>query len=162
LAFLLSTPYSCTQKNSAETDLQSNSESEISLPEKSSLKAEGFYFAKRRQNGVAPNDPPVFNRGDMVYLVVQNVGEFKRGKDGLNHVEMHMEIRNQIGAVIINKRNMLKNKGEKDLKNNILKNPYANYKTDLKEQPGTYHFTLTLVDNVTRDSLTTQADYFLE
>jgi hypothetical protein len=155
--------FSCSGKQNNEK-YSENEDNNINIHEnnQSQLNIDGFYFAKRKEKGVSRVDPPVFQRGEEVYLVLQHVGKFRRGDDSLNHVEFHMTVTNSLGEVIVDKNNILGSKGKKDLKNNILNNPFATYKTLLSEKPGTYHFKLTVRDLISLDSSVTEADYFLE
>jgi len=126
------------------------------------LTIEGFYFAKKTESGVQKTEQPVFKRGDEIYLVLQNVGEFSRGTDGLNHIELHMSISNSIGEIVAKERNILKQKGNLDLKENIAKKPFAKYKSTKEDEPGTFRFTIAVVDLIKNDSTFVEADYFLE
>ncbi|GEM_PF-1863432 len=160
---LLGSIYSCStpQNNEAVEDPEKE---DINIHEDNSKKlhVDGFFFAKRKEKGISAVDPPVFRRGDEVFMVLQNVGVFSRADDSLNHVELHMNIRNSDGELVEQKRNILGNRGKKDLKNNILNKPYVSYRTILTEHEGTYHFILTVVDRVSLDSCVIEADYFLE
>jgi len=123
---------------------------------------DGFYFAHKTKNGVLEVDPPVFTRGELVYLVLRNVGDFAADKYGEVEFEMHMYVSNDIGENVIVKRNILKERGKRKIKNNRLALPNARFQTTDEDKPGTYHFYITLEDKITYDSITVNGDFFLE
>ncbi|NJO87910.1 MAG: hypothetical protein HC831_02325 [Chloroflexia bacterium] len=41
----------------------------------------------------------IYQRGDEVYMVLENIGPFARGTDSLNHAEMKLEVTDAIGQV---------------------------------------------------------------
>ena len=152
---------SCSQNN--ETGIQEpTGDLSTNSNEVSGLTAEGYYFAGRTNSGIGRIDPPVFKKGDDIYLVAMNVGEFKKDKEGFNHVELHMAVFNEGGAQIVEHRNILGKDGAVELENNILEKPNARYKTQKEEQSGKYRFVLTVVDEITKDSTQISGEYFLE
>ena len=107
-------------------------------------------------------DKAIYQRGDEVYLVLKNVGPFRRGADSLNRAEMKMEIFDDLGEKIISRENLFGEKGHADFKNNILKNPYASYQTDIKDKIGKYTFKVTVYDLVAGDSTSIQENFTIE
>ena len=152
---------SCSQNNETEVKdpagIVNTQSSEFS-----GLTAQGYYFAGRTNSGIGRIDPPVFKKGDDIYLVAMNVGEFKKDKEGFNHVELHMAVYNDGGAQIVEHRNILGKDGAVELENNILEKPNARYKTKSDEPSGKYRFVLTVVDEISKDSTQISGEYFLE
>jgi hypothetical protein len=155
--------YSCknsVSENPVGSDTTSNVEEKLS--DSKILTADGFYFAKKNESGVEEVDPPVYNRGDLVYFVVRNVGNFASDNSGEAHFEMHMKVENSLGENVIIKRDVLKTKGIKKLKGDRINLPNARFQTSENDKPGTYRFFIVLEDKLSNDSITVAGDFFIE
>jgi len=98
---------------------------------------------------IDPVSEPVFTQGDIVALVLINVGKFRKGSDGLHHFDMDMEIKNSRGRVIGSKRNLLGEGGHLLLPDDIAESPYGSIDTNVSRlQPGRYSIKLTIYDQV--------------
>lgn len=98
---------------------------------------------------IEPVSEPVFAQGDIVALVLINVGKFKKGSDGLHRFDMDMEVKNSRGRVIGSKRNLLGEEGHLLLADDIAGSPYGSIDTNIVNlQPGRYSIKLTIYDKV--------------
>ncbi len=121
-----------------------------------------YNFAILENTKFIPYNKAIYHRGDEVYLVLQNVGPFQRGKDSLNNAQMKLEVTNSIGEVILLDEKVFKSHGHKDLPNNMLREPYAMYPSSQNNKPGKYTMTVTIYDLLKNDSLVVSDDFFIE
>lgn len=126
------------------------------------LHIEDYDFSVMNNNTFITYNKAIYQRGDEVYFVLKNVGPFARGKDSLNRAEMKMEILNAIGETIAYKDNLFGERGHADFSNNLLKQPYASYTTDSKDDIGKYTFKVTVYDLVSSDSTSVSDDFYIE
>ncbi len=153
--------FSCNTEEDKKTNindkdtLQKNEEDNI-------LSIEKFYFAADTPTGKKEITTPVYQRGEEVVFVIENVGKFEFDDEGKNRIELHMKVEDQTGMPVGKHRNILGEKGHIKTKNGYVKNPYAKFKTYKKDAPGTYTFNLTVVDLLKGDSVTVISEYFLE
>jgi hypothetical protein len=147
---------SCGNNSQKESGKEKN---KVSTPK---LHIEDYDFSVRENNKFIPYNKAIYQRGDEVYLVLKNIGPFARGKDSLNRAEMKMEIQNAIGERIAFRNNLFGERGHADFENNILKQPYASYQTDFKDEIGKYTFKITVYDLVSGDSTTVSDDFYIE
>jgi hypothetical protein len=89
-----------------------------------------------------------FERGDSIYLVLFNVGEFKQGEDGLNWFDVDAKVTDPSGKVILLKKEMLGEHGHIKLQNNTLKSPHIYFKTSTALPPGKYSIYMTIYDKL--------------
>jgi hypothetical protein len=111
---------------------------------------------------VAVDDPAVFKRGDVVHLVLQNVGPFKKDEKGLNWFDLDMEIIGPDGAVLLSQTGMLGDNGHFALENNKAASPYAKFNATSDFAPGKYKFKLTIYDKIGTGKATETAIFTLE
>ena len=121
-----------------------------------------YNFAILENTKFIPYNKAIYHRGDEVYMVLENVGPFKKDRDSLNHADMKLIVTNAIGEIISARLNLFGSRGEKNFENNILKSPYASYTSDQNDKPGKYTMTITIYDLLKRDSLVVSDDFFLE
>jgi hypothetical protein len=108
------------------------------------------------------DDPAVFKRGEAVHLVLQNVGPFKKGDDGLNWFDLDMEITGPDNVILLSQTGMLGDGGHLALENNMAKSPYATCTTTPDVAPGKYKFKLTIYDKIGSGKATETATFTLE
>ena len=113
-------------------------------------------------NKPIPYNKAIYHRGDEVFMVLKNVGQFARGKDTLNHAEMKVEIFDAIGQKIYLRENLFGARGHTNFKDNIIKQPYASYVTDHKDKIGKHNFKVTIYDLVSGDSTSVSDDFVIE
>lgn len=123
---------------------------------------EDYDFAVMENNKFIPYNKAIYHRGDQVYMVLKNVGQFARDKDSLNHAEMKMEIFDAIGELITLRSGLFGAAGHANFENNILHAPYASYDTDDKDKIGKHTFKVTIYDIVTGDSSMVSDDFYIE
>jgi len=94
--------------------------------------------------------------------VLVNVGPFKKGEDGLNWIEMDMEVRDPNGNIIFSEKGMLGENGHVNLPNNMATSPYGTFYTTTDLAPGKYKMTLTIYDKVGGGKASQSATFTLE
>jgi hypothetical protein len=128
------------------------------------ISIESHTFARTGEGDqlVAVDDPAVFKRGDVVHLVLQNVGPFKKDEKGLNWFDLDMEIIGPDGAVLVSQTGMLGDNGHLALENNKAASPYAKFNAIPDFVPGKYKFKLTIYDKIGTGKATETAIFTLE
>jgi hypothetical protein len=96
----------------------------------------------------------VFQRGESVNLVLLNVKGFEKDANGKNSFDIDIQVQDPQGKVILSRRRLLGNAGQRDLPNNIARSPYGIFNTTAAYPTGKYKITLKLYDNVSDRSLT--------
>jgi len=104
----------------------------------------------------------IYHRGDEIYLVLENVGPFKVGSDGLNHAEMKLKVTDAIGQVIIVRDSLFGKRGHALFTNSMLNKPYGSFESSSKTLPGKYTICVTIFDLVRGDSIPVCDDFFIE
>lgn len=111
-------------------------------------------FARKKDDGsLEIIDNPVFMRGEVVHLIVFNVGTFALGQDGKNWFDIHMLVKDPTGKTVLDQKNLLGEKGRGALDANIADSPYGMFFSDLTMTPGEYRMRLTIEDRVGGQSL---------
>ncbi|OLP15738.1 hypothetical protein BST81_24780 [Leptolyngbya sp. 'hensonii'] len=90
----------------------------------------------------------VFKQGETVYLILKNTGKFKRGQDGLHHLEIDVQVREEEGKILIDKKRLLGKRGQLLLEKDIAQGPYGNVDIDQDAPPGDYSIGVTIYDLV--------------
>ena len=128
------------------------------------ISIESYVFARTGDGDqlVAVDDPAVFKRGDVVHLVLQNVGPFKKDGTGLNWFDLDMEIIGPDDAVLVSKTSLLGDGGHLALENNMASSPNATYPTSPDLAPGKYKFKLAIYDKIGSGKATQTAFFTLE
>ena len=126
------------------------------------LLIENYDFAVKENKKFIPYNKAIYHRGDEVFMVLKNVGQFARGTDSLNHAEMKLEIFDAIGQRVSIRENLFGLRGHADFKDNILKQPYASYETDNNDKIGKYNFKITVYDLISKDSTSVNDEFYIE
>lgn len=145
------------QKDKVDSDQQQNKKELVRK-----LMIEDYDFAVLENKKFIPYNKAIYHRGDEIFMVLKNVGQFARGKDSLNHAEMKLEIFDAIGQRVTIRENLFGPRGHADFKENMLKEPYASYETDNSDKVGKYNFKVTIYDLVSGDSTSVSDDFFIE
>lgn len=103
-----------------------------------------------------------FRRGDSVHLVIRDAGPFTPGPDGKHHFDIDMIVEDPKGAVILEQKGLLGDKGVMTLEDNIASSPYGIYDTTVTMDPGTYLMHLTLRDVISGKKLTVSREFILK
>jgi len=147
------------------SDKKNNDDSDKNQQEKKlvrKLLIEDYDFAVLENKKFIPYNKAIYHRGDEVFMVLKNVGQFARGADSLNHAEMKLEIFDAIGQSVTIRKNLFGPRGHADFKENMLKQPYASYETDNNDKIGKYNFKVTIYDLISSDSTSGSDDFFIE
>lgn len=103
-----------------------------------------------RANTINMKSEAAFLRGDIVLIVMNNVREFKKGKDSLNRMELDVEIKGPDKKIIFSRNNMLGEKGHVYMPGNRAREPFASYNIPQDGQTGKYLFKIKISDLVSR------------
>jgi hypothetical protein len=104
----------------------------------------------------------VFQRGDIIGLVMLNVSGFKKGEDGLNWMDLDLVVKGPDGAVILDEKELLGEAGHIDMPDNTAKSPVGSFYTTDELEPGDYVIKVTLYDKVGKGSTTHTKKIILE
>lgn len=127
------------------------------------LSIENASFARMGADGkLSLISDPVYKRGESVYFVLLNVGEFEKGKDGLNNFDMDMEFQDPEDQIIFSQKGMLGEKGHIKLPNNTAASPYGIFHTTTDLKPGKYFMKLTIYDKIGNGSASKGSTVMLE
>ena len=100
------------------------------------LSIENASFARMGADGkLSLISDPAYKRGESIYFVLLNVGEFKKAEDGLNSFDMDLEFEGPEDHVIFSQKGMLGEKGHINLPNNTAASPYGVFHTTTKLKP---------------------------
>jgi len=120
-------------------------------------------FARKNEDGNLQRvDDAVFNRGEIVHLVLLNVGTFVPAANGEHWFDIHMLVTNASGAVVLDQKNLLNENGKGVLKDNIAESPYGMFYTDLSMAPGEYKIKLTVEDRIGGQTLQVTRKFYLK
>jgi len=150
---------SCGSNPSSDKD-SDNKKNKKELVRK--LLIEDYDFAVLKNKKFIPYNKAIYHRGDEVFMVLKNVGQFARGKDSLNRAEMKLEVFDAIGQIITIRENLFGERGHADFRGNMLKEPYASYETDNKDKVGKYSFKITIYDLISGDSTSVSDEFYIE
>ncbi|MBN2698654.1 MAG: hypothetical protein JXR52_07495 [Bacteroidales bacterium] len=128
------------------------------------ISVEDFTFARTGAGDQLEvvSDPAVFQRGEPVHLVLQNVGPFKKDSAGLNWFDMDMEITGPDETVILSQTAMLGDAGHLALDNNRAASPYATCYNTAELAPGKYKFTIRIYDRIGKGTAKQNAFFTIE
>ncbi len=106
-------------------------------------------FARKNEDGSLQRlDNPVFMRGEIVHLVLLNVGTFVPGNNGEHWFDIHMTVTNSKGETVLDQKNLLNENGRGKLQDNIAESPYGMFYTDLSMAAGEYRMKLIVEDRI--------------
>jgi len=104
-----------------------------------------------------------FKKGDVVALVLINVGKFKKGDDGKHKFDMDMEVADSKGKLLGKKEGLLGSGGNITLPKDIAESPYGSIDTNVvKLEPGDYTIKLTIYDKIGTGRTTESKTFKLE
>lgn len=104
-----------------------------------------------------------FKKGDIVALVLINVGKFKKGEDGKHKFDMDMEVADGKGKLLGKKEGLLGPGGNINLPKDIAESPYGSIDTNVvKLEPGEYTIKLTIYDKIGTGRATESKTFKLE
>lgn len=144
------------------SDKEGEGSDSLKVLQKRAFSVTDYNFAILQDTGFIKYNKAIYQRGDQVYMVLENVGPFARGADSLNHAEMKLEVTDAIGQVITIREGLFGKRGHGDFTNDFLDKPYAYYSSDLNDKPGKYSMTVTIFDLTRKDSIVIYDDFFLE
>lgn len=127
------------------------------------ISVEDSLFARTGADGnLVRADSNVFKRGEVVNLVLLNVGKFKKGEDGKHWFDIDMEVTGPKGEVILSKQGLLGENGHILLPNDTAESPYGIFSTTEELEPGIYKMRLTIYDRVGKGKATVTKSFTLE
>lgn len=119
------------------------------ITEADGLSLDDYKFASPNETGALTiKDDPFYSKGDVVCLILTNVGKFKKGVDGLNFFEMNIEVTDSDGKIVYNQKDMLGENGHVLLPNDIAVSPYGVFNSSTDMVSGRYLFKLTIYDKI--------------
>lgn len=89
-----------------------------------------------------------FVKGDTVGLVFLNVSGFKKGEDGLNWMDIDVEVKDTERKVILDEKGLLGDSGKMVLENNIANSPVGSFTTNSDLVSGSYNIKVTVHDKI--------------
>jgi len=89
-----------------------------------------------------------FAKGDTIALILLNVQGFEKGEDGLNWMDIDVEVKDSKGTVILNEKNLLGESGKLELENNTADSPYGSFITNNDTPSGKYEMKVTVHDKI--------------
>ncbi|MFN8256937.1 MAG: hypothetical protein U0W24_14675 [Bacteroidales bacterium] len=160
LVFLLSVMFfdSCGN-NKNNTESTDSTKVETIKP----FSVENYNFVIKENDKFINYDKAIYQRGDEVYMVLENVGPFKKGSDSLNNAQMKLEVFDAVGTRITLDDSLFReSRGKSNFPGNMLKKPYARFATDQTNKPGKYTMTVTIYDLLSKDSIVISDDFLIE
>ncbi len=91
---------------------------------------------------------PSFRRGEVIYLILRQVGTFQVGEDGKCRMDIDMTVKDPSGQIILDKTGLLEEKGHIEMKNGIADSPHGFFESNVNMEPGEYRLTLTIRDTI--------------
>jgi hypothetical protein len=126
------------------------------------LEIEDTVLAKKEAGTWQPVKEAKFKKGDEIGLVLLNVKGFKKGKDGLNRIDLDVQVKGPDGEIILEKKNILGEAGHVNLKNNIAESPVGSFSTTPELESGKYTIKVTIKDKIGGGSASTSKSFTLE
>ncbi|MBN1252600.1 MAG: hypothetical protein JXR51_00900 [Bacteroidales bacterium] len=162
LIFISITFHMCKNRNDNNSNSKNQETDTNSIVENKKLNVEDYDFAIMENRNFIQYNKAIYQRGDEVYFVLKNVGEFVKGADSLNNAEMKLEVYDAIGQLVMTRSNLFGSSGHANFENNILKAPYASYSSSKNDKIGKYSIKVTVYDIIKNDSISISDDFFLE
>ena len=126
------------------------------------LQIEDSMLARYEGGEWHPVDDAVFNKGDEIGLILLNVGKFSRGEDGLNWLDIDVELKDPSGKVILSEEGILGSSGKADLKDDIAPKPVGSVNTIDDMETGKYTIKVTVHDKVSGNKASTSRTFMIE
>jgi hypothetical protein len=127
---------------------------QISTSVSTGLSFEKTTMAKKVDSAWSEVTDKKFAKGDNIGLLLLNVSGFKKGDDGLNNMNIDVEVTDPDGKVIASSTDILGDAGKVDLPDNIAKTPIGTYQTTADMASGTYKIKVTVNDKISGGSAT--------
>lgn len=89
-----------------------------------------------------------FAKEDTIGLVLLNVSGFEKGEDGLNWMDIDVELKDAEGTIVNEEKSCLGESGKMDLENNIAKSPVGSFFASKEIPTGQYMLTVTVYDKI--------------
>jgi hypothetical protein len=89
-----------------------------------------------------------FRRGEAVHLVLLEVGPFPAGPDGRSWFDLDMTVAAPSGRLVLDKKNLLDEKGHIKLDHGIAESPYGIFESAVGMDAGEYKMTVTIRDRI--------------
>ena len=102
-----------------------------------------------------------YSVGEIVYLVLEDVGSFEKDDNGKIKVDIDMTVIDFNNTILLNKTNMLGESGYLNVTGDYLEFPYVNVKTETLVA-GNYDIFVTVRDLVVNKSATQSARFTLQ
>lgn len=127
------------------------------------ITVEDSLFARTGADGnLEREDNAVFKRGEVVNLVLLNVGKFKKGEDGKHWFDIDMEVIGPRGDIILSRQGLLGENGHVLLPNDTASSPYGIFSTTEELEPGIYKMKLTIYDRIGKGKASITKPFTLE
>lgn len=94
-----------------------------------------------------PAGSSTFNKGDSIGIVFINVSGFKKDEEGLNHMDIDVEVTNSEGEIVLFQEGILGENGRTNMDNNTAGTPVGSVRTEEFDK-GTYSLKVTIYDRV--------------
>lgn len=112
------------------------------------LEFEESAMAKKEDGQWKKVSDQVFQKGDIVGMVLLNVSGFKKDDSGKNWVELGVEIKDSEGNIVLSQEDLLGEAGKKVMENNTEESLIGLVDTSKELEPGKYHFKLKVYDKI--------------
>ena len=155
---LLFFTYSCSSSETDSTD--SDAKDSLTVVEK--LDVESYYLGLYDGKDVLESDNNIFHRGDKIYFSLENVTGLQKGADDLYYIDLSLEVKNELGELVASHSDVYGDKGHRDFKQGVVKQPFVFFATDAEMPIGSYIFTLIIHDKVVKDSIVLNKEFILE
>ena len=126
------------------------------------LTAEDSVLAKFEGGSWQQAPDSTFQRGDDIALILLNVRGFEKGDDGLNKMDIDVEVEGPEGEIIFKEDGMLGEEGHVNLENNVANSPYGSFSSTEGLEPGRYIIKVTVRDEIGEGSTTKRKTFTLE
>lgn len=155
---------STKEPTTAKTE-KSESPKPTPVSESNGLTIEKTVLGKKNKatEKIDPVASGTFKKGDIVALVLINVGKFKKGEDGKHKFDMDMEVSDGKGKLLGKKEGLLGAGGNIALAKDVAESPYGSIDTNVvKLDPGDYTIKLTIYDKIGKGRATESKTFKLE
>jgi hypothetical protein len=103
-----------------------------------------------------------FAKGDTIGLIILNVSGFKKGEDGLNWMDIDVEVKDSKGTVILSEKGLLGEAGKIALENNIAESPVGTFSTSSDMASGKYDMKVTVHDKIGGGKVSCSKSLYIE
>lgn len=103
-----------------------------------------------------------FQKGDTIALFFLNVSGFKKDSEGLNWIDIDVEVKGPNGSIILDEKGLLGNSGHIALVDNIAESPYGSFNTDSTIDSGRYVIKVTIHDKIGKGKTVASKSFVIE